>query len=140
MPRHKSIHPSQEALYAFNSLILPIQIAIRRRGKQAVETRSVGAIARHHLVRRNHISKALGHLGAIFDHHALGEQALDRFIVLYQSEVAHALGPETRIDKVQNGVLHTANVLVNRKPIANGFAGERRFVVVRIGVAIEVPR
>src|SRR5205823_6109029 len=67
-------------------------------------------------------------------------QAFDRFIVPYQSEVAHALGPEARIDKVENGVLHAANVLINRKPISDSLAGERRFVVVRIGVAVEVPR
>jgi len=39
---------------------------------------------------------------------------------------------------MENGVLHAANVLFNRKPISNGLAGERRFVVVRVSVAVEV--
>src|ERR1700693_755298 len=128
MPRHKSIHAAQEALYAFNSFILPVKIALRGRGKQAVQTGGIGTVAGYHLVRSNHVPKALGHLGAVFDHHALSEQAFDGLIILYESEVAHALGPEARIDQVENGVLHASNVLVNGKPISNGFAGERRFV------------
>src|SRR5438034_181057 len=61
MPRDKSIYSPQEPLDAFDPFILPVQIAIRRRGKQAVETRGIGAVARYHLVGRNHVSKTLGH-------------------------------------------------------------------------------
>ena len=73
VPRDKPIYPSQESLYPFNPFILPIQVAVRRGGEQAVETRGIGPVPGHHLVRRDHIPKALGHLGAVFDHHALGE-------------------------------------------------------------------
>src|SRR5439155_8746926 len=124
MPHHKPIYPPQESLYAFNPFILPIQITIRRCGEQTIETRGIGAVASHHLVWRDHVSKALGHLGTIFDHHTLGEQAFDRLIVLDKSEIAHTFGPEARIDEVKNGVLYVVNVLVNRKPISNGSSGE----------------
>jgi hypothetical protein len=33
------------------------------------------------------------------------------------AQIAHHLGPEARVDQVQNRVLHAANVLVDRKPV-----------------------
>ena len=82
----------------------------------------------------NHVAKILRHLCTIFDHHALGEQTLDGFIVPDESQVAHDFGPEARIDEVENGVLHAANVLINREPIGGGLAVEGAVIVVRASV------
>ena len=139
---NEPVHASQESLNAFNPRILPVEIAIGRRGEQAVQARGVGAVARDHLVGRDHVAQALRHLRAVFDHHALREQALDGLVVGDQAQVAHELGPEARIDQVQNGVLDAADVLVDAaiaEPVLRDLAVERRVVVARVGVAIEIP-
>ncbi len=50
------------------------------------------------------------------------------------------LGPEARIDQMQDGVFDAADVLVDRKPTGDGFGIEGRPVVMRVAVAIEIPR
>src|SRR5207248_5863457 len=79
------------------------------------------------------------HLGAIFDHHALGEETLHGLRVLHQSDVTHHFGPEARINKVQDGVLNAADVLVDGKPVTRLLGIERRFAIASVGVAIKVP-
>ena len=89
IPRHEAIHARQEAADAFQSRVLPIQIAIGRRGEQRVHARSVGAVLRHHVVGRHHVAEILRHLGAALDHHSLSKQPLDRLGILHQPDVAH---------------------------------------------------
>ncbi len=62
-----------------------------------------------------------------------------RFGVRAHADVAHELRPEARIDQVQDGVLDAADVLVNGEPVIDDLAVEGRTVIVRVGVAIEVP-
>ena len=127
-------------MHALNPSLLPVEVPIRRRCEQAVHARGIGAKARHHIVRRDHVAEALRHLGAILDHHALREQPRCGLVIGDHPEVAHEPGPEARVDQVQDGVLNPANVLINRKPILRYFRREWRFVVTRVGVAVEVPR
>ena len=117
MPRHEAIHARQEPADTRNAIFLPIQIAVRRRREQRIHARRIRPIARDHLVGRHHIALRLRHLRAVLDHHALREQPRHRLIVLDQPHVAHHLGPEARIDQVQDGVLHAADVLIDGKPV-----------------------
>src|SRR4051794_6509482 len=48
---YKAKHTSQKSLDALNPCVLPIQIAVRRRSKQAVHARRIRAITFHHLIR-----------------------------------------------------------------------------------------
>src|SRR5436309_12126449 len=112
---NEPVHSPEKALYAFNPAILPVQIAVGRCGKQAVETRGISAKAGHHLVGRDYVAQTLRHLRAVLDHHALSEHALDRLIMLNQTHVAHERRPETRIDQLKYGVLHAAEVLIDGK-------------------------
>ena len=90
-----------------------------------VHARGVGAVAGHHVVGRNHVALRLGHLGAVFDDHALREQPPRRLVVDNQPQVAHHLGPEARVDQVQNGVLHAADVLVDGEPVLRNLPDRR---------------
>src|SRR6218665_859348 len=49
----------------------------------------------------------------VVEHHALGEQPVERLIDLDQAQVAHHLGPKARIQQVQDGVFYAADVLVH---------------------------
>src|SRR5581483_657879 len=59
IPHHKPIHTPEEALNTFDPRILPIEIAIRRRGEQAVEARGISAETRYHFVWGDHVPQAL---------------------------------------------------------------------------------
>ena len=118
--RDEAIEAAQEALNAGDAVFLPIEIAIGRGREERIKARGVGPELRDHVVGRNHVAEILRHLGAVFDHHALCEQALGGLVVLDDADVAHHFRPEARIDQVQNGVFYAADVLVDRKP-----AGDR---------------
>ena len=135
----KTIDPPEESLDALDAGVLPIEVAVRGSGEQHVETCAVGAVAGDHFIRRNHIPAALGHGRALVGDHPLREEAPDGFVVLDQSQVAHHLGPEARVDQVQDGVFDAANVLIDGKPIRDGLGIEGRLIVTRVGVAIEIP-
>ena len=61
-------------------------------------------------------------------------------LCVIKPEIAHHLAPKPRIEQVQNGVRNSADVLIDRKPVGDFCRIVRRFVVVRIGVAVEIPR
>src|SRR2546428_8204943 len=109
---NEPVHSPEKALNAFNSGVLPVEIAVGRCRKQAVETRGISAKAGHHLVGRDYVAQTLRHLRAVLDHHALSEHALDRLTMLNQTHVAHELRPETRLNQWKDGELHAAEVLI----------------------------
>ncbi len=115
----QAIHPAQKAADAGHSIFLPVEIAIGRRGKERIDAGSVGAIAGDHVVGRNHVALGLGHLRAVLDHHSLGKEPLRRLVVLDKPQIAHHLGPEARVDQVQDGVLHAADVLIDGEPVGD---------------------
>ena len=53
----------------------------------------------------------------LVQHHALGEQVGEGLVELHQPQVAHHLGPEARVEQVQDGVLDAADVLVDGHPV-----------------------
>src|SRR3954454_7030791 len=137
--RDKAVKASQEAIDAGNTVLLPIKIAIRRRGKEGIETRGISAVLRYHTIGRNDIAQAFRHLSALFDDHALREEASGRLVIVDHADIAHHLGPEARVDEVENGMFDSADVLVDGKPMRNRLQVERSYVVARIAIAVEVP-
>ena len=66
------------------------------------------------------------------DDHALGQQVGERFAeVADQADIAHQLGEEARIEKVQDGVLDAADVLVDAAlaPVGDALVDHGRRVV-----------
>ena len=56
-----------------------------------------------------------------------------------QAEIAHHLGPEARVEEVQDGVLDAADVLIDGQPVSRALI-DHRAVLVRARVAHVVPR
>src|SRR3984957_16314850 len=125
-------YATQKSLNTFDARVLPVEIAVGRCGEEAVEAGSVGAVGGDHFIGAHNIAEALRHFCAVLDHHALREQALDGFVVGDEAKIAHELGPEARVDEVQDCVLNAADVLVNGKPVLRNLRVERSTVVVRV--------
>src|SRR6185437_16920607 len=125
---------AQESVYALNTCFLPVEVAIGRRGEQGIAARGVRAEAGHHVVGRDYVPLVLGHLGAVLDHHSLSEKSRGRLVVMNKAEIAHEFGPEARVNQVQNGVLHAADVLIDWKPIINARCLEWLAAALRRGV------
>ena len=123
-----AVDAGEEAADAFDAGVLPVEIAVGRRGEERVHAGGVGAVFRDHVVGRDDVAEALRHFRAVLDDHALGEQALGRLVVFHESDVAHELGPEARVDEVQDGVFGSADVLVDGEPIIHGVHVEGRGV------------
>ena len=78
------------------------------------------------------------------DNHALRQQIGERLVdslALEQSGIAHQLGPEARIEQMQNGMFDAADILINAAfaPVGDALV-DHGPVVVRAAVAQEVPR
>jgi hypothetical protein len=74
----------------------------------------------------------------VVQHHALRHQARERLVEPHHAHVAHDLGPEARVEQVQDRVLDAADVLVHRHPVVVAPVDHRRRVGA--GVAHVVPR
>ena len=74
----------------------------------------------------------------VVEDHALGQQLGERLVDLDQLHVAHHLGPEARVEQVQDRVLDAADVLVHRHPVLRSGA-DHRVVELRVAIAHEVP-
>ncbi|MNL29430.1 hypothetical protein D3C87_1511110 [compost metagenome] len=71
-------------------------------------------------------------------HHPLGEQALEGFVQGHMTGGLHGAGEEARIEQVQDGMLHTADILVDREP-AIGHGGNGRRIGMGRREAGEIP-
>ncbi len=69
----KTISP----LYAFRS---PLQVPLRRRGKQTEKPNSVRAITVYQVFGIHYIAFGLGHLSAVLDDHPLGEEVREGLV------------------------------------------------------------
>ncbi len=140
MPIHQPVYAIEKAPRAFNALLAPLQIFFRWRGKKCIEPSRIRSVLLGHFFRADHVAPRLRHRHAALLHHPLCKEPRSRLVVLYQSQVAHHLAPKSRIQQVQNRVRDSADVLVDRKPVGDLRRIVRRAVVVRIGVAVEIPR
>src|SRR5258706_12518012 len=71
--------------------------------------------------------------------HALREQPSHGLIERHEPQIAHDLGPEARVHKMQDRVLDSAHVQVDRKPIAHRDRIDWAVVLLWRDVAIEIP-
>jgi hypothetical protein len=77
------------------------------------------------------------------DDHPLRQQIGKGFVqrlLAEQADVTHQLGPETRVEQVQDGVLDAADVLVDAAlaPVGDALV-DHRPGVVRTAIAQEIP-
>src|SRR3989442_1255161 len=108
--------------------------------KQRVKTARIGTVFVSHFMRANDVAFRLRHCRATLQYHSLRKESRRGLAVLNQSKIAHYLAPETGVHQVQNGVRNAADVLVDRKPIVNFCRIVWRVRVVRIAIAIKIPR
>src|SRR5712692_7933615 len=139
MPIDKAEHAVNEAPRALDAFFAPLQVFFRWSGKQGVEASGVRAVFIGHFHGAYDVAPGLGHGHAALLHHALREEAGNRFLVLYKANIAHDFAPEARVEEMQDSVGNAADVLVDGKPVGNFGGIEGSLVVVRIAVAIEIP-
>ena len=58
----------------------------------------------------------------------------------HYADVVEEFMPEAAVEQVKRGVLHSAVVPVDRRPIVEGFLRSKGYVVVGIHIAQIVPR
>src|SRR5438128_941870 len=97
MAVNETEHTIQEAPSAFDALLAPLEVFLRRSREKGVEPARIGAELLRHFVRANDVAFGLGHGRAALEHHALCEKAADWLVMPNEAEIAHHLAPETRI-------------------------------------------
>ena len=132
-------YTAQEAERTFYALIAPFKVAVNRSSEQDEESCRIRTIFANDFFRRNHVALGLTHLGAVFQDHALREQVGERFIKVYEASIMEHLGEETGVQEMQDSMLDTADVLVNRCPVVDFILGKGSLIIFRVGVAQVIP-
>ncbi len=93
-----------------------------------------------HVQRVEPVAAALGvdAVVGVRDHHALGQQLLERLVAVDQAEVTHQLVEEARVEQVQDGVLDATDVVIDRQPVVGALV-QHGIGVVRTAEARVVP-
>ena len=81
--------PFQEAISAVHTAVGPFQTLVRGRGKHHIQAHGIGTVLFDHAFGVDSITNRLRHLGAVFQHHALRQQALERLVAGDQPLIAH---------------------------------------------------
>ncbi len=71
--------------------------------------------------------------------HSLGQQAGEGFLERDQPQRFEDTGEVARIQEVQDGMLHPADILIHRHPIGHGFRVEHAGFTARTAVALKIP-
>ena len=83
------------------ALFVPLRMAFRRPLLDLVREQPVAVLV----------------LIGLVQHHALREQAGERFVDVRVAELVHRAGEEARIEQMQDRVLDAADILVDRQPV-----------------------
>ena len=129
----------QKTVGAFHTVLGPLQGLLRRRREQAEQAHRIRSVALDQRLRIDRVALGFGHLGAVLQHHALGEQAREGFVRFHQPFVAHKLVEETRVEQVQDSVFDAAHVLIHGQPVIGRVGIEHPRAEPRAGKAGVVP-
>ena len=105
------------------------------------QSQAVGAHTLVVLRRGYEVSFGLRHFGSVHADHALGKESLERFSVNTwgKSRVDQRFCEEARIEKVQNRVFNSPDVLINRHPLCGGFWRKRNIAVKWVSKTKVIP-
>ena len=139
MPVHEPPGAQEEAMRPLDAALAPLHRELGRSGEEDVEPQGVGPVLRDHVVGGDGVALRLRHHLAVPVDHALGEEPGHRLVEGDEAQVAHDLGPEARVDEVEDRVLDAAHVEVDGKPVLHRGGVEGAVVLGGREVAVEVP-
>ena len=134
----------EETMHPFHALHGPGFVLIEGTHKHFVEAQSIGAVIGNDVIGVDDISERLGHFLSVLAHdEAGGKVALKGFAGFNVAEVVENLVPEAGIEKVQHGVLFSADVEVDKAiavtPVVFGFWAQEMLFVVGIAITQVIP-
>ncbi len=136
---HETPHPHEKPKASFQTAVAPLHFLFGRGDEHHVEPERIRPVFLEHLVRIDDVALRFGHDVAVFEHHALREQPLERLVEVEQPHVAQHAGEEARVEQMQNRVLDSPAVKVHRHPVGGVNGIERQVGIPRIAKAQEVP-
>ena len=108
---------NEEPEAAVEPAVAPLDLFLRRRHEHHVQPQRVSPVLRQHRVGIDDVAFGLGHDGAVLQHHALREEALERLVEVDQADFPEHAREEPRIQQVQDRVLDAAAVEIDRHPV-----------------------
>ena len=86
---HRAPEAFQETETALHTFVRPLKRLLRRCREHHEQAHSIGAVLFDQFLRIDSVALGLGHLGAVFQHHALRQQIRKWFTAAGHSLVAH---------------------------------------------------
>ena len=129
------LEESERTLY---SGVGPFQSLLRRRAEHHVQAHGIGTVLLDERFRVDGVALRLGHFGAVFQHHSLGQEVGEGLSDWNQALVTHQALKESRVEQMQNSVLDAADVLVHRHPVGGALV-QHGGIAIAAREACEVP-
>ena len=108
--------PRKEAVRPLDTSVVPLGVLLGWADEERVKPHRVGPIPLDQGVRGDHVSLGLRHLVPGLGDHPLREEALERLGEGDHPDVPEDLHDEPRVKQVEDGVLDSPDVLVDREP------------------------
>ncbi len=117
-------------------MIRPVEVAL---GCDRAQNEQSGR--RHAVLRRRyHVPLAFRHLGAVVEHHPVGEQLSNRLPGVDEPDIRQCAREKAKIEQMHHRVLVTADVLIDGQPLAGSLGVERLVALVGRDEPEVVPR
>ena len=129
----------EEAGDAVDATVIPFGVLVRWADEQLVNSARVRTVFLHHVVGCDAIPLRLRHHIAVAMNHPLGEERREGLVGRDHARVVEGLHEESRVEQVEDRMLDAAGVLIDRHPVVHLLLVERQRLVLRVGVAQEVP-
>src|SRR5205823_3249921 len=137
---HRCEETVKETSRAGDARIPEIAALLVRTEEHEIGAKSIGAPGLDVFVGIDDVALRLRHLRAFTDDVTVRAEAGERLLEVEDSRIAQRHRDETRVEKVQYGVLVTANVRSYRQPLFGDFLLEGNVVVTNARVTQEIPR
>ncbi|SIM62414.1 Uncharacterised protein [Mycobacteroides abscessus subsp. abscessus] len=131
--------PGQELQGPARGDVGPVDVVLRRGGEDHRGAHRIHPVQVQLLAEVHAVAQGLGHGLAPVEHLTLVQQGPEGLIEVDPPEVPDHLDEEPGVEQVQDRVLHTAHVLIHRRPVAQRLRVQGGGVQVGVGEAQEVP-
>ena len=97
-------------------------------------------MAFYNVIRIYNVASGFGHFFIVFpQNHSLVEQSLERLLRRYNTTVIQHLVPESCIQQMQNGMLGSTDIQIDRQPVLQQLRCSDCIIVFRVDISQIIP-
>ena len=130
----------KEPLTALDGSGIPGGRLLKIADEHLIKPHGIRAVFIDNIVRVYNVSAGFAHLLAVFtQNHAVARALLVGLLSGHHTDIIKEFMPEAAVEQVERGMFHAAVIPIHRRPVFKRFLGGKRFIIMRIAIAQEIP-